>query len=104
MLCAEDEQSRTCWMTACRLLKVGPRGRGVFMCHPTVTMCACQPRGRCVCVNPWSLCVRVSPEVTVCVCEPVVTVCVCQPRGRCVCVTVVTVCARRPEVTVYITA
>lgn len=24
MLCAEDEQSRTCWMTAFRLLKVGP--------------------------------------------------------------------------------
>lgn len=23
MLCAEDEQSRTCWMTAFRLLKVG---------------------------------------------------------------------------------
>lgn len=24
MLCAEDEQSRTCWMTAFRLLKVLP--------------------------------------------------------------------------------
>lgn len=24
MLCAEDEQSRTCWMTAFRLLKVNP--------------------------------------------------------------------------------
>lgn len=23
MLCADDEQSRTCWMTAFRLLKVG---------------------------------------------------------------------------------
>lgn len=28
MLCAEDEQSKTCWMTAFRLLKVGPGQRG----------------------------------------------------------------------------
>lgn len=35
LLCAEDEQSRTCWVTACRLLKVaGPAARGRLLGVP----------------------------------------------------------------------
>lgn len=64
MLCAEDEQSRTCWVTACRLLKVGPCGRRV---------CVCQPRGHCVGHLLVTGCASALRSVCVCVCEPTVT-------------------------------
>lgn len=39
MLCAEDEQSRTCWMTAFRLLKVHP-----LLPHVNLNECVCTGR------------------------------------------------------------
>ena len=48
-------------MCACQ-----PRGHCLCVCEPTVTTCASQPRGHCVCV-----------------CEPTVTTCM-SSRGHCV--------------------
>lgn len=38
MLCAEDEQSRTCWMTAFRLLKVGDSPVNVVRINQSVSL------------------------------------------------------------------
>lgn len=38
MLCAEDEQSRTCWMTAFRLLKVGAAPGNVVGITPSLPL------------------------------------------------------------------
>lgn len=44
MLCAEDEQGRTCWMTACRLLKVRGVPRAPCVASWTALPVARQPR------------------------------------------------------------
>ena len=55
---------------------------GPCVCEPMVTVCKSAPRSLCVCVNPRSLRVHVSPKVNVC--ASLWSLCVCViPRSLC---------------------